>query len=572
MTQILEAPRLDTVNLGVVGNRVLMAVQTFDIARLTTHAVPIVPGTFIAVTGAGPDGDSNGSGKTTFLGAVSLLLGEPQWRLTSDGRLASGLLFKPESAGLKLEQGYRAAEYGYVVGVFAASADDPAADPVTVWVRVGASAPYVRARWARGLHVADGDTDRERYEQADELWSSLRGNEAGARTMASVLYGDAPRCLAYLDPTVRKSAPSLLSQQLANMTPERIAESLIGLTGREHLIDTEAEQRRRLAEQEHDLGEKIRADAAARINETADLEGVDWRNKARVHLARGDQMWELHFARGLVEKLKEGHEAEERVTHAYEKWTDAQEEARGRRQRWDELRARTDLSSAAEAAEKARGKLRDEMNELVAHRGALREKVSRLAARRQEITPLRDGWDGSSPETARERHQGALEALATARLKRETAEKSKDDAEEALQLAQHGLGGPAGAAISALRDEGIQAVVVLDAIQIDPQDRSAWEPRLWPHRETVAVSPDDENDALRVLSRIPGATLVIADAKIDTPPAGQAPSGVSVSQPLHSFLNGLAASLEYWPAPSRVTDSRLHESVIGGFTAEIAGS
>ena len=112
---------------------------------------------------------------------------------------------------------------------------------------------------------------------------------------------------------------------------------------------------------------------------------------------------------------------------------------------------------------------------------------------------------------------------------------------------------------------------MLDAIQIDPQDRSAWEPRLWPHRETVAVSPDDENDALRVLSRIPGATLVIADAKIDTPPAGQAPSGVSVSQPLHSFLNGLAASLEYWPAPSRVTDSRLHESVIGGFTAEIAG-
>ena len=78
----------------------------------------------------------------------------------------------------------------------------------------GASAPYVRARWAPGLHVADGDTDPDRYEQADALWNSLRANEAGARTMASVLYGDAPRCLAYLDPTIRKSAPSLLSQQL----------------------------------------------------------------------------------------------------------------------------------------------------------------------------------------------------------------------------------------------------------------------------------------------------------------------------------------------------------------------
>ena len=85
---MLEAPRLDAVKLGVVGNRVLVAVQTFDIARLTTHAVPIVPGTFIAVTGSGPDGDSNGSGKTSFLGAVSLLLANHNGGLSSDGRLA----------------------------------------------------------------------------------------------------------------------------------------------------------------------------------------------------------------------------------------------------------------------------------------------------------------------------------------------------------------------------------------------------------------------------------------------------------------------------------------------------
>ena len=49
---------------GIVGDRQLVAVQTFDISRLTTHAVEIVPGTFIAVSGVGPDGDSNGSGKT----------------------------------------------------------------------------------------------------------------------------------------------------------------------------------------------------------------------------------------------------------------------------------------------------------------------------------------------------------------------------------------------------------------------------------------------------------------------------------------------------------------------------
>ncbi len=414
MTQVLEAPRLEAVKLGAVGNRVLVGVQTFDIARLTTHAVPIVPGTFIAVTGAGPDGDSNGSGKTSFLGAVSLLLAEPQWRLSSDGRLTRALLFKPESAGLKLEQGYRAAEYGYVAGVFAASAEDPAADAVTVWVRIGASPPYVRARWAPGLHVADGDTDRDRYEQADELWNSLRANEAGARTMASALYGDAPRCLAYLDPTVRKSAPSLLSQQLALMTPERIAESLIGLTGREHLIDTEAEQRRRLAEQGHDLDEKMQADQAARINEAADLEGVQWRNKAREHLTRGDSMWALHFARGLVEKLGEERDANERVRHAREVREEAQDAVNKRREEWERLRRRTDLAVAATAAGEVLGKLQEQMTGLTSRRGALGGEASRLADRFREIAPLRDGWDGSSVDAARERHDDARTWLAEA--------------------------------------------------------------------------------------------------------------------------------------------------------------
>ena len=112
---------------------------------------------------------------------------------------------------------------------------------------------------------------------------------------------------------------------------------------------------------------------------------------------------------------------------------------------------------------------------------------------------------------------------------------------------------------------------MLDVIQIDPPARPAWEPRLWPHREAVAVGPDDEHGALSVLSRIPGAMLVIADAAIGTSPGGETPAGVSVSEPLYSFLHGLAATLEFRPEPDRVTDSRLNEATLGGFTAEIAG-
>ena len=122
MSEILEGmPRVPGTDdgTGLVGNRQLVALQTFDIARLTTNPVPIVPGTFVAVTGEGPKGDSNGSGKTSFLAAVSLLHGESQWRLeTNGGQSAAGLLFKPAAAGVA-DAAYRPADHGYVVGVFA---------------------------------------------------------------------------------------------------------------------------------------------------------------------------------------------------------------------------------------------------------------------------------------------------------------------------------------------------------------------------------------------------------------------------------------------------------------------
>src|SRR5580704_1699963 len=92
-------PEMPDDRLGVIGTRQLVAVQTFDIARLTAHPVAIIPGTFIAVTGKGPI-DSNESGKTSFLSAVSLLLGDPEWRITGTGAASvEALLFEPVTAG-----------------------------------------------------------------------------------------------------------------------------------------------------------------------------------------------------------------------------------------------------------------------------------------------------------------------------------------------------------------------------------------------------------------------------------------------------------------------------------------
>lgn len=187
---------------GIVNGRQLLAIQTFDISRLTTHAVEIVPDTFIAVSGIGPKGDSNGSGKTSFLAAISVLLADPQWGLQRNGgRLASGLLFRPDAAGLDPSQRVTPAPHGYIAGVFAEPAS-PGDSAVTLWVRVSSTTPYVQARWVPGIHVADTDSDDDRALQADSLWQALpQANTISARQMAQELYGDAPDACPTWTPT-----------------------------------------------------------------------------------------------------------------------------------------------------------------------------------------------------------------------------------------------------------------------------------------------------------------------------------------------------------------------------------
>src|ERR1700722_12464270 len=106
---------------GIVGDRHLVAVQTSDISRLTTHPVAVTPCKFVAVTGRGPKGDSNGSGKTSFLAAVSLLLGDPEWRLAGGAKAPTALLFNVSAIGGIATGGehYESAGHGYVIGVFA---------------------------------------------------------------------------------------------------------------------------------------------------------------------------------------------------------------------------------------------------------------------------------------------------------------------------------------------------------------------------------------------------------------------------------------------------------------------
>jgi hypothetical protein len=129
----------------------------------------------------------------SFLAALSILLADPQWNLeSSGGRHVSGILFRPDAAGLDPSLRATPAPYGYVVGVFA-EPDAVRESALTVWVRVSATSPYVQAKCAPWLHVADAPTDEDRALQADRLWQELpHAGVISVKRMAQELYGDAP--------------------------------------------------------------------------------------------------------------------------------------------------------------------------------------------------------------------------------------------------------------------------------------------------------------------------------------------------------------------------------------------
>lgn len=539
---------------GLIGARHLVGVQTFDIARLTNQAIPIVPGTFVAVSGVGPQTDSNGSGKTSFLAAVSVLLADPQWKLSvNGGRHAANLLFKPDAAGLDPAQRISAAPYGYIIGVFASSVD-PGADAVTVWVRVSASTPYVEARWSPGMHVADADNDAERILQADTLWQQCgHGKPISARKMAEVLYGDTPRCLTYLDTQMRPRVPSLLSQQMTEMEPEIIGDSLIALAGLDSKLATETIQRGKFLKHEAELAVAVANDVKAREQDEADLAGVVARQEARERIAQGRALWRRYLAC----RLHRAHDEGQRLDGSASEIQELLDEATGRRDslntRLSELRVPRRLAEDEERTRRERNELRTAIEAVRAERANITAGLGHLAKERPRLRSAAAGWSGADVETARERVADQRLEVARTKLDVERANTEVSEAEGELRLAEAGLSGMAGEAIQILAEIDIEGVGVLDVVDPDSVSREAWEARLWPWRHVVAVSDESLSGAAEHLtSRLPGAQLV-----------GVGEGGVE------DFLTNLEQQTT--PYPGGVVFPSLNAVVIGGFDPPIAG-
>ena len=196
------------------------------------------------VSGRGPEAGSNGAGKTVLLGALSLLLGDPQWNGGSGtGPSAARLLFDHDRAHAT-DPTYQSASLGYIAGVFC---NAKSADPVSVWLQIERhSSPYVQVRWADGIYLAEGDGEQARIRKAEADWKELKAN--GTLTVteyAARLYGDVPRCLASIRArgSEENQDRGLLALGQRSFRPADLATQIITLAGKAHALDTEREQR-----------------------------------------------------------------------------------------------------------------------------------------------------------------------------------------------------------------------------------------------------------------------------------------------------------------------------------------
>ena len=559
---------------GIVGDRQLVAVQMFDISRLTTHAVEIVPGTFIAVSGVGPDGDSNGSGKTSFLSAVSILLADPQWNLEGNGgKSASGILFRPDAAGLDPSQRTTPAPHGYIAAVFA-EPGSPAESALTVWIKISSTSPYVQARWVPGLHVADADSDEERELQADSLWQALpQASTIPARRMAQELYGDAPRCLSYLDTDLRPSIPSLLSQQMTKMKPGEIGIALIALSGRTSHLEEEDRQRNTALGQQARLREAESEATQRKAEEDTELAAIDARDTARRLLQEAREEWALYAARQYLTVLEQDGQAVSEVSEREKILEDKKRETAKAAADLEQLRNTGDLAERERRARSEYGAADRRLQSFTSERTAIGTRKGLLIEERNRLNSLSARWNGHTPDEAAAELEAAATAAAGAASALESADDAVKGAEAALENARAGRSGLAGRLVDRLRAEPPripEAVALVDIIDLDDDARIMWEPRLYSLRDAVVVPRARTADALRAIADEPGAQVVAADSLDPAAPRLTA-NGIRYPAGLQRLIDVLTQRFTLRQDPIRADDDALDVSILGNFPDPLVG-
>ncbi|SCF02872.1 hypothetical protein GA0070607_4605 [Micromonospora coriariae] len=562
-----------TAKLGIVGTRQLILVQTLDIARLTAHPVRLIPETFIAVTGMGPV-DSNESGKTSFLAATALLLGDPEWRVGGNGAGAvATLLFEPVTAGIT---GASAATEGYIVGVFA----DPtnvAGSACTVWMKISSGTPYVQVKHGPGIHLTPGSDDRERHLNATRVFRSLPSETFGGAEFAEKLYGRSPRVLAYVASRGQvRSRPSLLKLDAGTFTPDQIGDALIALTGRATLFERDEQERLDLANKQAELQTHIDNDRNQTAREAEILRQVEARDELREQTGAALKMWNASLARAVVDTyaraasatclLSKAKIAREELTKQIATLAIQRDELRNLKKLQDvheeQKRKLSEAKSAYQLALGVEGQLVGELNAL----------ESPLRSARQKATGYDLKFDPPAAEAAEER-QSRNQEVGAAKSRLETAEDVLVAAKSARQEAAHGQFGESGKVIRLLAEKGITAQSLIASVHLEATYRQDWEARLHPWREALVVSRENLTEALPLLHENPGTILISRPApNSSTDKVSRFPTGV-VSAPSEAvpFLEALGRQHLAAEPVTHVHAEDIGLRIIGGFQAPTVG-
>jgi hypothetical protein len=561
----------------VVGDRVLVGLQSVRISRLSTHPVPVAVGTLIAVAGQGPK-DSNGAGKSSLIAQISLLHADEQWRFGSGAPAAVDLLFNAEDAGG--EDRWGNADHGYLIGVFAPAAawalDQLQASALTVWIRIDRSSqkgPRLKLRWQDGLHLPAGGSEAKREQAADSLWQALPKRagrqDVAARDLPRTLYGEHVRCVSFLSTSVRPSAtPNLLAQSLNEISERRIFEAIAALTGIDHELDKERQARRheydRLQEASDAESELASWEKSTQVIE----DGIDARDRARGQVAEAAEHWRSRTARLLCDALQRYGDIRaeiSRIDTEIERDSRTAQELAGQAA---ELADDEGFTQRQQAAMSTFGRLDGDDRELGNQIAALEQQIEdadRLRRAARETARDADGRDEPAADRERAAADSALEeavkavgvtesALAAAQSRLRDVESGRDLARQQIDL---------------LDAEGISAIALLDAVVLNDRQRSQWEPALWPYREAAVVDSGKLDRACVLLADVPGSILIAANLPASAEHAGL-PGNADPQYDLSGFLAALDARTAARADPDRVHDDA-GIVIVGGFPRPLIG-
>ena len=212
----------------------------------------------------------------------------------------------------------------------------------------------------------------------------------------------------------------------------------------------------------------------------------------------------------------------------------------------------------------ARDQSLDTEHQVAAH------KLEDLGTKHRDLADKARAADGRSIETARAEEAGASTAVEQALGAARVAEEAEKIASAMLAAAESGKD-VAADELQALREEGIPAALLLDVVQLNPDQRRNWEPRLVPYRGAVVVPRGHADRAREKLAGRPGvATLIIADQPRTHAPAHS--TGLPVSADTRfDITTFLTAIVDRAGAQPTEIDLAAGVIVVGEFAEPLTG-